>query len=153
MQQIFHSCPSVDTHFRMHILCDGRSHTSMCYLYKGGFWLWYSLPGDHNLDILLYYNGKGPDQDVHFFYVHSHLRAPQKWARNYSSQFFKNRLVHNLLFELCTGIMIFYIYGKNCVLVLCLYFFEFFQKFHFPFLHLKRAHKYLWDIDILLRVV
>ena len=66
---------------------------------------------------------------------------------------FWNILVNNFIFELCTGIppptplTNIQLWWKTCA-VLCLWFWVFFWKFHFPFLHIKIAHEYLGNLYV-----
>ena len=80
-----------------------------------------------------------------------------KQAQKYLNQilkgfYFFNSLVQKLIFELCTGVVFiektFTIAAKNVCLFFVSSYWVFFQKFHFPFLHLKRAHKSLGDLYV-----
>ena len=66
----------------------------------------------------IYGLGLVPAQHIHFFYVCSHFRAPQNGNSIISTRFLKglflNSLIHNLLFEFCTGLFFWKIIPHLC---------------------------------------
>ena len=91
---------------------------------------------------------QGPDQNVQFSacaLIWGYHKTGEEWSQqNFEIFLFLNRIVHNLLnnflkkqFHRC---------GEKHVPILCLWFGVFFQKFYFPFLHLKGSHKSLGNL-------
>ena len=94
-----------------------------------------------------------PSLHVHFFYIFSHLRSRQIWKPisqpNFEKVLFLNILIQNLLSQFSTRI----IFGRKytdavkiCDGLVSMLFGWFYQKIHFPFFNLRRAHKYLGDL-------